>query len=201
MTWLYILIGIALLTLLFLWTKATVHVSYKQEEIGVKLKFGLFRFNLYPPKEEEKIEKKPKVKKKKPPKKKPKDKVKPPLKEVIHLVKDLVVETIHKFGKYLRLEEYRVKILVATEDPAMTGVIYGVVSGVLGSIAVYVQNLPRKTNNKKLIYTEVKPDFIATDYELFVSFAVSLRVWQLMSLGVTGGRGLLRYTALTKKED
>lgn len=195
----YIICGLLLIFLLTLCIKLTVAVSYVND-LQVKLKVLFLTFTLYPaePKDEKKAAKS--VKEKKPEKKKPKPpKPKPPLKETLLLVKDIVKELTEKSGRYLKLEEYRVKVLVATDDPAKTGVLYGAVSGILGSISVFVDRLKRRTRKKGKIYTEVKADFLAEEPEVFIQIALSMRIWQMFSLGITASKGLLKYFSLKKE--
>jgi hypothetical protein len=114
-------------------------------------------------------------------------------------VKDIVKELTEKSGRYLKLEEYRVKVLVATDDPAKTGVLYGAVSGILGGISVLVDRLKRRTRKKGKIYTEVKPDFLAEEPEVYIRIALSMRVWQMFSIGITASKGFLKYLSLQKE--
>jgi hypothetical protein len=196
----YIICGLLFLFLLFLIVKLTVSVSYVND-LQVKLKVLFLTFTLYPaqPKEKEiKIkkpakEKKPVQKKQKPPK------PKPPLKDILLLVKDIVRKLTEKTGRYIRLEEYRVKVLVATDDAAKTGVLYGVASGILGSISVMIDRIKRRTHKKDRIYTEVKADFLAEEPEIFIQIALSMRIWQLFSIGITASKGFLKYLSLQKE--
>jgi len=197
---LYIIGGIIILFLLSLLIKITVSVSYIND-LQVKVKILFIKIKLFPFEKEIKQKKKTEVKKEKhiSTKKQKPPKPQPPLKDTLLLIKDLVVEIIEKFGKYIKIEEYKVKVLVATDDPAKTGILYGVVSGILGSVSVIIDRIKRHTHKKGRIYTEVKPDFFAEESELYFSAALSLRVWQLLSMGITASKGLLRYNSLRKE--
>ncbi|HOJ47311.1 MAG TPA: DUF2953 domain-containing protein [Bacillota bacterium] len=196
----YIICGLLILFLLFLIAKLTFSVSYVND-LQVKLKVLFLTFTLYPLEPEEVKKKEKKQKKPKKPghiRQKPPT-AKPPLKETLLLVKDIVAELIEKSGRYLKLEEYRVKVLVATDDPAKTGILYGAVSGILGSISVMIDRLKRRTHQKNRIYTEVKADFLAEEPEIYIRIALSMRVWQMFSLGITASKGLLQYFSLKKE--
>lgn len=198
---LYIISGILFLFLLSLFIKVTVSVSYVGD-LQVKLKIFFIPIKIYPFGEKEAPEKKPVSRKKKPKaaeKQKP-PKPKPPLKETLLLAKRLVYEILEKFGRYIRIEEYRVKVLVATDDMAKTGVLYGAVCGILGSISVMIDNVKRRTHRRDRIFTEVNADFLAEEPELFLSIGLSLRVWQLLSVGITAAKGLLKYNSLRKEK-
>ncbi|HAN22033.1 MAG: hypothetical protein A2Y15_01275 [Clostridiales bacterium GWF2_36_10] len=194
---LYVIGGILVLFFLLLLTKVTVNISFLND-FQVMVKILIFKIKLYPI--DEKEEKPIKLKEKKKVAKKQKDpKPKPPIKELLLLLKDLIIEIYSKFGKYIKIEECRIKVLVASDDPARTGVLYGVVCGILGSVSVYIDKIKRRSYKKGRIFTEVKPDFIAEEPELFVSVAFSMRVWQLMSIGITASKGFLKYNSLGKK--
>jgi hypothetical protein len=199
LVWLYILCGVLLLFLLVAFIKITVYISFAND-LRVFIRVLFFKIRIYPFKEE-KVEKKP-VQKKKPGKikeaKPPRPR--PPLKETLLLVKELVTEILGRFGRYIRIEEYRVKVLVATDDPAKTGVLYGAICGVLGSISVMIYRIKRRTRRAGRIYTEVNADFVSEEYELFLSVALSMRVWQLFIMGITVAKGLIKYNSLTKAE-
>lgn len=196
----YIICGLLILFLLFLILKITISVSYVND-LQVKLKVLFLTFTLYPtePKEEKQKEKKPEKPKKPGHIKQKPPKPKPPLKETLLLVKDILRELIEKTGRYLTLEEYRVKVLVATDDPAKTGVLYGAVSGILASISVMIDRLKRRTRKKDRFYTEVKADFLAEEPEIYIRIALSMRVWQMFSIGITASKGLLQYFSLQKE--
>ena len=196
----YIICGLLLLFLLFLITKLTVSVSYVND-LQVKLKVLFFKFTLYPTEpKEKKVKIKKEAKEKKPVRKKQKPpKPKPPLKDILLLVKDIVKELTEKTGKYLKLEEYRVKVLVATDNPAKTGVLYGVASGILGGISVMMNRIKRRTHKKDKLYTEVKADFLAEEPEISIQIALSMRVWQMFLIGITASKGFLKYLSLQKE--
>lgn len=183
-----------------MFVKITVCVSYIYD-LQVKIKFLLFKIKIYPL--EAKVEKRIKTKKLKKQKvveKQKPPKPKPPIKEVLLLLKELIIEIYSKFGKYIKIEEYRVRVLVATDDPAKTGVLYGVVCAIMGNISVFINQIKRRTRREGKILTEVTPDFLAEEPELFVSVALSMRIWQLMLLGITASKGFLKYISLSKEE-
>ncbi|HBR32818.1 MAG: DUF2953 domain-containing protein [Eubacteriales bacterium] len=200
MVWLYIIGGFLILLLLFLFMKVTIRVSYIGD-LQVWIRFLFIKLKIYPLKEKAEEKAPPIAKKQKKPKEPKPEKPKPPLAETINLIKELFIEIITKFGRYIKLEEYRIKVLVATDDPAKTGVLYGIVCGTLGSVSVFIDRLKKRTRKKGRIYTEVTPDFIAGQSELYVSAAMSMRIWQFFSMGITATRGFLRYNSLRKETD
>lgn len=197
---LYIIGGIFVFFFLLMFVRLSVMASYLEDDLQVKLKILFIKLTIYPFKEEKKVEKH-KVVKKEPSKPKKEPKPVPPINETLLLLKDFVIEVVGKFGKYIKLEEYRIKLLVATEDPARTGVLYGLVSGILANISVFIERIKRRTKKKGRIFTEVKPDFISEKPEIFISVALSMRLWQFFSVGITASKGFLKYNSLRKAED
>lgn len=197
---LYIIGGILILFLLSLFIKLTIKISYAND-LQIKLKILFFTIKIYPLKDKEEKEKEAAEKKKRKLKEKHKPpKPKPALRETFVLLKEFLTEIIEKFGRYARLEEYRVKVLVASDNPAKTGILYGFVSGVLGNLSVLLNRIKRRTRKEGKIYTEAKADFLAEEPELFLSIALSMRIWQMFSMGISASKGLLRYNSLQKEK-
>ena len=194
---LYITGGIIAFLLLLSLVKVTVKLSFVND-LQVRLKILFISIKIYPLKAAEPKKAAPAKKKPPAPAKPRPEKKTPPIKDILHLVKELVAESYSKFRHYIRLEEYRVKVLVATDDPAKTGVLYGAVCAALGALSVVTDRIKRRSKKKGRFYTEVTPDFIAEQPELFLSVALSLRIWQLASMGATAAKGLLKYNSLSK---
>jgi hypothetical protein len=195
----YIISGIIFLFLLFLLVKVSVVISYVND-LQVKLKILFLTFTLYPAKIKEKAEKvTPEEKKQIKEKKQKQPKPKPPIKDTLLLVKDIIEQLTGKFGRFIKLEEYKVKVLIATDEPAKTGILYGLASAIVGSISVFVDAIKRRTHRKDRIYSEVKADFLAEEPEIFIKAALSLRVWQMSSMGITASKGFLKYLSLQKE--
>ena len=105
--------------------------------------------------------------------------------EYITIFTDALKELVHKLKKYLFLEKYIIKADIGTDDAAKTAILYGAASTAAAQLWMLVCSLKRRTRNPKLIYTEIKPDFIAEQTDFYADIELSIRLWQILSLGMT----------------
>ena len=105
--------------------------------------------------------------------------------EYITIFTDALKELVHKLKKYLFLEKYIIKADIATDDAAKTAILCGAASNAAAQLWMLVCSLKRRTRNPKLIYTEIKPDFIAEQTDFYADIELSIRLWQILSLGMT----------------
>lgn len=105
--------------------------------------------------------------------------------EYITIFTDALKELVHKLKKYLFLKKYIIKADIGTDDAAKTAILYGAASNAAAQLWMLVCSLKRRTRNPKLIYTEIKPDFIAEQTDFYADIELSIRLWQILSLGMT----------------
>lgn len=105
--------------------------------------------------------------------------------EYITIFTDALKELVHKLKRYLFLEKYIIKADIGTADAAKTAILYGAASNAAAQLWMLVCSLKRRTRNPKLIYTEIKPDFIAEQTDFYADIELSIRLWQILSLGMT----------------
>ena len=105
--------------------------------------------------------------------------------EYITIFTDALKELVHKLKRYLFLEKYNIKADIGTDDAAKTAILYGAASNAAAQLWMLVCSLKRRTRNPKLIYTEIKPDFIAEQTDFYADIELSIRLWQILSLGMT----------------
>ncbi|MCI5960829.1 MAG: DUF2953 domain-containing protein [Ruminococcus sp.] len=105
--------------------------------------------------------------------------------EYITIFTDALKELVHKLKRYLFLEKYIIKADIGTDDAAKTAILYGAASNAAAQLWMLVCSLKRRTRNPKLIYTEIKPDFIAEQTDFYADIELSIRLWQILSLGMT----------------
>lgn len=195
----YILGILLLLLALLLWTKLTVRLLYDQElHVFVEawgLKVDVLKLANSPKKD-----KPPKAKKtKKKAAKKAKEKESPPIGErvekVFNLVKSLLppaVQSLLTFHKRLRMERLKLHIVVGTDDPAVTGMVYG---GICASMNGFLSLMDSMFHIKeKDVYVE--PDFCGGESGGVCDLIFSIRVVNLLEMvmifGYTYVKGLVR---------
>lgn len=110
-----------------------------------------------------------------------KGKPKPPLDETIHMVLELVKVVFSRFGRHLRIDLTRLRLIVATGDAARTAILWGAVCPAVGAL---LEILDRITNLRTVKHCEVDvvPDFTADAFSADICIAFSLRVWHVLDI-------------------
>lgn len=186
----YILI-VALLFLLFLlFIRLRVCLIYTGE-VRVFLRILFLRIPIYPRKKQVRVKdfsyKRLKKRKKKPTEVAEKEpapqKKKATASEQLALFTELVTSLYKRFLKYFRLDVHRLRITVATADAAETAILYGVASQGLAYLLAF---LDRHTNLHPACRADigVYADFIGQKSSADCNLTFSLRVYQLLHLGV-----------------
>lgn len=188
MTWLYVLLGILLLFLWLFTRKIRIGAGFcEKPSVFIKILFLKLAVPSEKPKqakEEPKEEQVGKPEKEKPQKEKaPLPKKTVP--EYIEIFTDALKEIVGKLKKYLYLEKYILKVDIGTEDAAQTALIYGATCTAASSLWSLVCSLKRRTKKPSLIQTEIKPDFISEKTDFYADIVISIRIWQVLSLGMT----------------
>lgn len=208
---LYILLGILGFLLFVLCLAGTVKLSIRAaycESPLLVLGIGPFKLTLVSgekkeePQEEAPEEsggkKKPKKKKKKEKKKKKPAKVKeqPPLTSVITSFRDLLVGLVRSFKRHLKIEELRLRVLVASEDAAKTAMEYGAVCTLVEPVHMLALQAPRVQKDR--VQVGVECDFLADKPEVDAEFCLSIRIWRLYWIALRSTRSLIRALSLLK---
>ena len=208
MTALYVLVGIVLFFLWLFTRKLVLNVSYCRYENkpGLAVRFLFLKFNYFlelskkgEAKEEDELDeavKRAKKKRKEQQREEKKSEGKVSIKEVLRIVKASVSEIYRKFGKYLFLEKFDLRLNVATEDAASTALLYGGVSALCAPLYAFTTRIKRK--KKDCVFMEVKPDFYAASIDAAVNITVSIRLWQVVSCLITASKAYLKFSALKK---
>ena len=183
------IIGLVLLLLLILSTlKLTLRVGYC-EKFFLHFKIGPVPLDLTDSlglsTEEEDLTPKKKRKKTQAPQKTDKEKKektptypqKPSLQEVVNGYKDMVLDILRLARKHIRLENLRLRVLVATSDAAQTAIVYGSVCSAAGLVQTAAEALPRTDPEK--VHIDVECDFLAAQPEVDAELHVSMRAWRL----------------------
>lgn len=207
---LYILLGILgflLLLLCLIGTlKLSVRAAYCQSPLLI-LGIGPVKLTLAggeKEKQEEKPEKQPAKqgakkapkKKKKKAKKPSKAKEKPPLMSVITAFRDLVFGLLGNFRRHLKIEELRLRVLVASEDAAKTAIEYGAVCTLVERVYLLATQAPRV--RKDCVQVGVECDFLADKPEIDAELFLSVRIWRIFWVALCSTRALIRAISLLK---
>ena len=196
MGWLIGLVIVVLLAVLPL----GVRIRYDCDGIAVTVLAGPVRILVFPrPKKEKKKKEKPKPEKKKtaPSEKEPpkKEKAGGSLTDFLPLVK-LALELLNCFRRKLRVDNLRLKLVLAGDDPCDLAVNYGRAWAALGNL------LPRL--ERVLVIRKrdlnVECDFTADSTVVTAGLDITITLGRLIALAVVYGlRGLKEFLSISKK--
>ncbi len=198
MIFLYILGGIALLLGLLGAVKLSVRAGYCGTPlVTVKIAFltlPLVGGETYtPPKKAGKApateKKQKKAKKKKQKKKTVPPAEKPPLTSVLSAFRDLLTHLLKGFARHLKIEELRLRVLVATTDAAQTALLYGTVCALVEPVRLLTEQARRVCRKRILI--DVECDFLADRPDVDAEFCLSIRVWRLFCIALRSAGPLI----------
>lgn len=108
---------------------------------------------------------------------------KPTLTENLEMIKDILAMFFTRFFKHFKIKVARLRIDLATGDPASTAILYGAVCQAVCPIAAFLE---RFTNINDLDDADisVNPNFTAESTSVDIKIAFSLRVWHLVDIGL-----------------
>ncbi len=120
-----------------------------------------------------------------------KAKPKAPLDETVHMVFELVKVVFSRFGRHLRIDVTRLRLVVATGDAATTAILWG---AVCPGVAALLELLDRITNLRtvKDCEIDVGVDFVAPTPTADICIAFSLRVWHVLDIAIRAAVSFLR---------
>ena len=121
---------------------------------------------------------------------------KPPLTRVISAFRDLVMGLLRSLGRHLKLEELRLRVLVASPDAAQTALEYGAVCTAAGLVQTAAEGLHR--TDPRDVHIQVECDFLAETPEIDAEICLSVRVWRLAVIALKSVRPLMDALALLK---
>lgn len=203
--WIILLIILGLLLAVLL-TPAGVRFTYDQGEMSLDVRFGPIRRRIFPGKpkpEEPEKEKKPKKRRKKPPKEEKgeeeekEEKEKPPKAKIN---REQILYTLEKLPPILgralggtrrrvRIKPLKVHLLVAGYDPADTAVLYGKLEAALSAgLPVLRRAVHIRDEDIRLFL-----DFSRERMDCIAEVGVTLRPWDLLTIGGRAGIGLLKW--------
>ena len=214
------ILGVLLLLLaVILLTPAGVRFRYDRGDLSLLVRFGPLKFQLFPRKEKKPSRRKPKEKKPEkkqagkesaddpekkqteksaPEKPKPKKKAekKPRAKinreQILYSLETLppiLGRALKRTGRRLRLTPLKVHLLVAGPDPADTALLYGRLEAALGAALPALHRLVRIKDQDVRLFL----DFQREQMDLIADVGLSLRPWDLVSVGLRAGGSLLKW--------
>lgn len=190
------ILGVILLLLcLVLFTPILVRAIWEEEGPRVRLRVGPVELQAYPPRREEKGDK-PSKEKKTPEKKK--DTGEKPAKkrkaitaeQILYLLEALppiLGRALRRLGRRVRVGPLKVWLLLSAEDPADTALLYGrVEAALMAALPILHRHLAIRDQDIRIY-----PDFEGNGTDWRLDVGVSIRLWDLLVIGLcAGGSGL-----------
>lgn len=216
------ILGVLLLLLaVILLTPAGVRFRYDQGDLSLLVRFGPLKLQIFPRKEKKPPRRKPEETKEEPEKKqagkesaddpekkqtekrapeKPKPKKKAAKKPRAKINREQILYSLEtlppilgralkRTGRRLRLTPLKVHLLVAGPDPADTALLYGRLEAALGAALPALHRLVRIKDQDVRLFL----DFQREQMDLIADVGLSLRPWDLVSVGLRAGGSLLKW--------
>lgn len=200
---LWILLGLLALLAVILLIPAKVRFTYDRGDLELLLCFGPVKLKLFPrpEKPEEAPDENRKKKPKKPKKEKEqneqqekgeKDKPKITREQILYALETLppiLLRALKRTGRRIRIQPFKVYLLVAGPDPADTALLYGKLEGALGAL------LPALDQTVKTREEDIRLflDFTEPGMDCIADVGAALRPWDLVSVGVRAAGSLLKW--------
>lgn len=99
------------------------------------------------------------------------------------LILNGIRDTIPRFLRHLHLKIARIRILVATDDPAKTGILYGAVCAVISQLTEVLAHITHVSRAKESV--SVSADFLPGKPSADIHLVFSIRVWQAVHIGIS----------------
>jgi len=205
--WVILCIVLALLAVLLL-IPVQVRVSYGQGVLLAKVRYGLIRFQLYPPVEQlkdgpkEKKERKKKNKKKDKKKNEESKKQKPNIRinweQICYSLETLppiAFKALKRVRQRIRIDPLKIYLLVVGIDPADTALLYGKLTAALSAGLPILQRLVRIRNQD----IRLLPDFVGEQTAFMADVGIAIRPWDALKIGICAGASLLKWLLGYKK--
>ena len=111
-----------------------------------------------------------------------------PLK-LINALKEILWQPVKAFGKYLRIDRFEIYVRTGGEDAAKAALNYGYTVQALQYLVTFLESFStlRRTVRKS---AEVQPDFAGGNWNAEADIAVSIAVWQVLSVAL---KALINY--------
>lgn len=110
--------------------------------------------------------------------------------EMISAVTELVKKLLSQLGKSLTVAHFDLRVTVATDDPATTGIAYGAASGAAAVLTKLILGMRR--TKRAYIHTLTEPDFIADTPQFFCDIHLKIRLCNLLPMAVAAAGFIIK---------
>ena len=197
----YVLLAILLLVLLLLFLRFRVHIQYEDKVFTAYVKILFFRYSLYPGKESGEKKKKSKTAdasaSSAAPKETEKTRTFTDVMDIVDTVMTVLRDAKDRFLSALTVTAARVRIVIGSENPAKTAIVYGVVCQGVAYLFEYLNNI---TNLKTVRNAEIHVgyDFSSGESQTDIHIILSARTVGILAVAL---RALTSYFRTKSKKD
>lgn len=198
MTALWIVLALLGLLILLNLLRVGVSAGYEAQALSVSARVGPLTIPVLPrPPESE-----PKKPKKEKPQKEPKEETQAPPKEkklpdldTVFALAKLALKAVGSFRRKLTVELFRLVFIAGADDPYHTAMQYAYVNAALGSL----RPLAERALHIKKRDVQVGADFTADKPQIEACLTLTIRIGQIIAIGVVFGVGYLKLMLQKKK--
>lgn len=177
-------------------TPIHIQADFHQGDIAVRLRYGPLKLLLYPgrerPKEEPEEKKRPKKKTEKKETAEKKTAKKISREQILYSLEKLppiLGKALRRTGRRIRIKPLKIHLLVAGSDPADTAVLYGKLEAALEAGLPVLHRLVRIQDQDIRLYL----DFQQEKMDCIADVGLSIRLWDLLVIGLGAGVGLVKW--------
>ena len=174
---LWILLILLLLLIGLMLLPVGVDAAYAPEGFFLRVKAGPARITLLPKKPKKPKKPKPEKAEKKPKKEKKKPKI---TLDLAFTLARLALEAVSAFRKKLKVELFRLWLLIATQDPYQTATLYGSVSAALEALYPFAA----RALDIRERDVRVNADFTGESPEVEGRLILTIRIGQILGIGL-----------------
>ena len=176
-----------------------IRFSYDQGALNLWVRYGPLRLQLFPRAEKaeepapQTVEEPPEKKKKRQKKKRPKKpRARINLDQILYSLETLppiLGRALRRTGQRVRVGPLQIHLLIACGDPADTAQLFGKLQAALGAALPLVHQVVRIEDQDIQLFA----DFTGDRVDCIADVGLSLRPWDLVSVGVRAGGSVLKW--------
>lgn len=174
---LLVIVGVLLvLVLLLLHVRTGFEFTGANGEGMLDLRYGVLKLPIWPPPVKKEAEKDARERKRKPKREKPKRKLQLDNNEILSLLLEIMPELVGK----LELRRFEARIILASDDAAKTGMLYGTAAAILGMLQPYLFNHFSVTKEQIQVEADFEADSIQWAVHIWAVIRPIVFIWIIL---------------------
>lgn len=112
--------------------------------------------------------------------------------ENVSMITHVVKTAVSRFGKHLRIRIARLHLTVGSEDAATTAILYGILSQSICYLAALLDSTSTLRHPSRAD-VDIHADYLSEKITCDIEIGFSLRVWQVLDMGLLSGIELIKH--------